>query len=347
MNPTLSIPLSRLSLDYELRHAQLREYFCDIDALATKVGEHWSLELVWSDDPYRYVDPNLAKGLFWWGNELQYQSIALARKRRGRVLLSLNDTWTLESWSEWLTRGRNTKDIVILHVDDHKDLGSPRIFYSQDCWIDPITGLDLNLLDPKSVASAIMSGALSMGSFMTPFLHYVPEAEVRHLCQAPKCIGTFDTVIKLGKEIDSLLNLNAFRPSISLDPGLNLARGKPSFTRGRYRFTDDLNSWLEGLDSLVSTSDTAFLLHIDMDYFCNRYDGDSDSLENPKPLNPELAEILSRIDMLTRALKRYSLLDRLDDIVIAFSPGFFPAEYWAESCERLLQGLGESQWSKK
>jgi hypothetical protein len=334
MNSPITIPLSRLSLDPQQRHAQLRDYFCDKDASASQVGDFWGLTLAWSDDPYRYVDPRLNDGLAWWGGDLRYQDMAVARKRRGRVLLSLNDTWTLESWSEWLTRNPQHPEFTVLHVDDHKDLGAPRLFEHADGWIDPIEGQVVNLRQPSTVTRAIMSGALGMGSFLTPFLHYAPTTEVRHLCQGPKCIGTFDSMINLELLADSLLSLGEHRPAVKLVPA------EQGVGRGRYRFTDDLDAWLEGLEA----NETAILLHIDMDYFCNRYDGDSDSVDRPCPLNCPLPDVLSRIEELTQALHQYGLVDRLADIVIAFSPGFFPAEFWAQSCDRLLLGLGELPW---
>jgi len=337
MSSQITIPISRLSLEPQQRHAQLRDYFCDKDAVATQVGDQWALVLGWSDDPHRYVDPQLDEGLAWWGSHLRYQDMALARKRRGRLLLSLNDTWTLESWSEWLARNPQHPHITVLHVDDHKDLGAPRIFQHTNGWFDPIERQTVSLHHPCTVASAIKSGALGMGSFLTPFLHYAPNTDVRHLCQGPKCIGTVDSAIKLESLPDTLLNPDERRPGISLVPDDN------GVGRGRYRFTNDLDAWLEGVDSIAG-EDTAILLHIDMDYFCNRYDGDSDSLEHPGPLNCSLPEVLNRVDELTQALHGHHVLERLADIVIAFSPGFFPAEFWAKSCARLLAGLGESQW---
>ena len=337
MSRTLTIPLSRLSADPHVRHGQLRDYFCDKDAVATHVGDHWSLDLHWSDDPYRYVDPQIEQGLVWWGGGLRYQDMAGARKRRGRVLLSLNDTWTLESWSEWLAKQSLMPGIVVLHVDDHKDLGAPRVFVEANGWLDPIQGQAIDLMVPETVTCAIHSGALGMGSFLTPFLHRYPLTDVRHLCQAPKCTRTIDAMIRLESVPDSLLNLSALRPAVSLDQEVSGAG------RGHYRFTPHLDDWLEGL----TESDSAILLHIDMDYFCNRYDGDSDHIETPGPLNSSLSSILLQIDDLTQALHRHSLVGRLADIVIAFSPGFFPAEFWAQSCDRLLSGLGESPWQDR
>lgn len=334
MSSQLTVPLSSLSADLHQRHAQLRDYFCDKDAQATCIDERWALSLSWSDDPNRYVDPRLDEGLAWWAADIQYQDMAKARKRRGRVLLALNDTWTLQSWSEWLARTPQHEDIVVLHVDDHKDLDAPRFFNRPDGWFDPISCRLVDLHVPHSVTDAIMSGALGMGSFLTPFLHRHPDTEVRHLCQGPKCTRTTDSQIILESVADTLLDPSALRPAVSL-----IADGQGT-GHGRYRFTHDLDLWLEGL----SKSRALILLHVDMDYFCNRYDGDSDHIDHPGPLNDTLPQILSRIDVLTKALHRHGLAERLVDIVIAFSPGFFPAEFWAESCDRLLIGLGEQPW---
>ncbi|WP_162617927.1 hypothetical protein [Salinicola halophilus] len=331
----ISLPISRLPTDPYKRHAQLRDYFCDKDAVAYVQDNRWLLELYWSNEADRYVDPRLDEGLAWWG-PIEYTEMAVARKRRGRLLLTLNDTWTLEGWSQWIQKhpGRSHMDVVVLHVDDHRDVGSPRLFQQEKGWYDPITGKMMGLDQPDSVTCAIESGALGMGSFLTPFLHFAPTADVRHLCQAPKCVTTVDSVIQPIHINDTLLVPSMQRPAIRL---VQDAAGVGS---GRYRFTNDLEAWLEG----VAHCGKDILLHIDMDYFCNRYDGDSDFIENPGPLSTPLERVLTHIDELSGALRRHQLIKRLVDITVAFSPGFFPAEFWASTCDRLLIGLGEAPW---
>ncbi len=326
----ISLPISRLATDPQRRHAQLRDYFCDKDAIAFDYGDMWLLDLNWSDEADRYIDPNLDEGLAWWGS-VTYRQMSTARKRHGRLLFMLNDTWTLESWSHWLRKhdGQPPASFVVLHVDDHKDVGSPRLFPQRRGWYDPIARKTVKLDQPESVTHAIESGALGMGSFLTPFLHHFPAAEVRHLCQAPKCLVTSDSSIQPVWLDDTLLAPSRKRPAIRLvEDALGVGAG-------RYRFTNDLEMWLAG----VASSDKEVLLHIDLDYFCNRYDGDSDLIDNPGPLDIPLEQILVRIDELSAALERHRLLERLVDISIAFSPGFFPAEFWAPACERLLVGL--------
>lgn len=313
------------------RAALLRDYFCDKDALLKDTGEDWQIELVWTNDAERYVDPRLTEGLEWWGTGLSYGDMAAARFRRGRVLWALYDTWTLESWSHWLARASGQGgNLTILHIDDHRDLGSPRIFIEPEGWRDPITGQLVDLGRPESVTRAIESGAIGMGSFLTPFLHLHPAADVRHLCQAPKCVGTKDFRFKLGSCPDDLLDLAATRPTIDLEP-TSIGAGP-----GGYRYTDSLADWLEGI------AEGSILLHIDLDYFCNRYDGDSDALSSPKPLNPKISEIRARIIELGKAMSEAGVVDRIDDIAIAFSPGFFPAELWEEVSSELLSAFGEA-----
>ena len=73
-----------------------------------------------------------------------------------------------------------------------------------------------------------------------------------------------------------------------------------------------------------------------MDYFNNRYDGDSDWRERKNQFDPPLQNILAKIDQLTEALMDFGLAPRIENIAIAFSPGFFPAEHWGQAADRLV-----------
>jgi hypothetical protein len=323
------LPADRLPSSPVKRHAMLRDYFCDKDALAEETPSGWALSLVWSDDVARHVDPQLDTGLRWWGSGVLRAGMAFSTRRSGRILSALYDTWTLHSWSEWL-QGRDvgpTDSVVILHVDDHRDLGSPRLFRGAGGLWDPLAKAPFRLDEPASVLSAIQSGAVGMGSFMTPFLHAYPSAEVRHLCQPPKAARTADHRIVLIDERDTLLDQTAMRPAIRLleHPG--------AIGSGCYRLTPDLADWLAELGP------GPILLHIDMDYFNNRYDGDSDWSARPQALDPPLEAVTARIDDLVRALNQAGLGRRIEDIAIAYSPGFFPSELWCAAAERLIPAL--------
>lgn len=307
-------------------HGFLRDYFCDKDASAVLIGDTVRLDLEWSGGAERHVDPLLEVGLEWWPSPLTISSMWGAHWRDGRIFTALYDTWTLHSWSQWLTSAPTelTRSIVLLHVDDHRDLGSPRLIVGDDALIDAITGATFDLKSPDSVRKSIESGAVGMGSFITPFLYSIPSAEIRHLCQPPKVLETSCYQVDLSTYADPLLHEGSMRPSVELKP--TDVRGA-----GTYFVTSDIALWSADLKG------KSVLLHIDMDYFNNRYDGDSDWCERPDRLEPELPVILEKIDELVEALGRCGA--SFEDIAIAYSPGFFPAEFWRSADERLRRGL--------
>jgi hypothetical protein len=328
---SLKIPVDRLPADRHERHGRLRDYFCDKDAASMLVDGAWRLELGWPDGIERHVDPRIAEQLVAWDG-IGLSGMALARRRSGRVLTALYDTWTLVSWSEWAARTAMASDrrLTILHLDDHRDLGSPRLAQMAGGLIDLITGEAFDVRDPASVLDACVSGAVGMGSFLTPFLGAFPNSDVRQLGQGPKVVGTTDYAVVRTSVEDDLLQPGAIRPAVRLDPAPLGAAGP-----GRYRATSDLAGWLEGIGP------GPVLLHIDMDYFNNRYDGDGDWPDRVRRHDPPLDDVLARIDEVTAAIRSSGVLDRIEDAVVALSPGFFPAEMWQPSELRLREGLRE------
>ncbi|AKU11309.1 hypothetical protein AzCIB_1407 [Azoarcus sp. CIB] len=240
-------------------------------------------------------------------------------------MTSLYDTWTLLSWCEWLTRvpSSTTEQVVILHVDDHRDLGSPRLYLANGALVDAITNEEVRLTDPVTVQRAIESGAIGMGSFMTPFLWHCPRATVQHLCQPPKMQADVRRKLMLNLAPDTLLDPDAERIAIELVEG---AAGKEEYlgTSDTARWSDDI----EGRPALV---------HIDMDYFNNRYDGDSAWPQRDNRLDPDLPTMLSKVDDVIDALAASKAI--IEDVSIAYSPGFFPAEFWQPVGRHLRAGL--------
>lgn len=325
----MRVPLDRLPRDAVERHGVLRTYFCDKDATATAEADAWHLALAWPGGIDRHIDPNLSQGLLWWGGGVEPATMALQSRREGRVLTALYDTWTLLSWSEWLERSTHHTEspLVVLHVDDHRDLGAPRIYQSTGgIWTDAITGLALEMNDASSVRRAIESGAIGMGSFLTPWLHHFTCIDVRHLCQPPKATRTDDFSVVPTTEADSLLQPGAERLAIRLEPAE--IRGTRS-----YRIATDAVEWVHDLGA------GPILVHIDMDYFNNRYDGDSDWHRRSPAFDPPQEAIDAKIDELATALSAPSIAARIQDIVVAYSPGFFPAEFWQRANDQLKRRL--------
>ena len=328
---TIDVPLDRLPADRHARHARLRDYFCDKDATSTLMGGRWQLELDWPAGTERHVDPRIAEQLVAWEG-IGLGEMGSARRRSGRMLTALYDTWTLLSWSEWVARAAPAPDadMTILHLDDHRDLASPRLAVDGDGLLDLLTGEPFDVRDPQSVLGACASGAVGMGSFLTPFLRAFPNCDVRQLGQAPKVTATTDFSVVHTTCEDDLLRPGAPRPSVRLEQA-----PVPGVGQGRYRATADLSDWLEEIGP------GPVLLHVDMDYFNNRYDGDGDWPDRVRRHDPSLEAVLARIDEVTTAIRAAGLVRRIEDAVVAFSPGFFPAEMWQDSELRLREGLEE------
>ena len=159
----MRVPRGRLPQNPAVWHSFLRDYFCDKDAVATESAGDVHLHLSWPDEAERHIDPDLEVGLRWWGRGVSLGSMWSARWREGRIMTSLYDTWTLLSWCEWLARvpSCTIEQVVILHVDDHRDLGSPRLHLVNGALVDAITKEEVQLTDPLTVQRAIESGALA------------------------------------------------------------------------------------------------------------------------------------------------------------------------------------------
>lgn len=323
----LRIKSELLPEDAGARHGRLRDYFCDKDATATRVDGEWQLDLAWPDGVERHVDTKIRQHLHSWDG-IGLSEMATARRRSGRVLTALYDTWSLLTWSEWVKRARPSPHqlITILHLDDHRDLGSPRLSIEGNQQMDMVTGEPFDLHDPTSVLTACESGAVGMGSFLTPFLSAFPRCDVRQLCQPPKTAETVDWIYSATTQEDDLLRPGASRPAIKLTATQGTGPG-------HYRATNDLDDWLADI------GEGPILLHVDMDYFNNRYDGDGDWIDRRRRHDPPIDIVLKHIDEVTAAMRAAGVIDRIEDAAVAFSPGFFPAEMWQAAEARLQLGL--------
>lgn len=320
------VPRPLLPDDAEERRRALRDYFCDKDATAVGHPDGWELSLDWAADPARYIDPVLDRGLAWWGTDVA--GIPLARRREGRTTFSLLDSWGLHSWSLWLAAGGaaaavTAGGLTVLHVDDHSDLMPPRLLLADSGWSDLITGRRFDLFEPDTVASAIGSGAVGMGSFATPLASFGVPVEWRHLRQGR---GTLRGTIVATTVADTLLRPGGPRPAVEMREG-------PAAAASRVLQTDDVDLWLADLPPRPA------LLHIDLDYFCNRFNGDTDWEQAPARLDTPLPEVAAALEVLLERVRASPAAGLIVDVAVAYSPGFFPAELWHPIDGVLRRGL--------
>lgn len=335
---------NRLPVCATERREFLDHYFDDLLASVVAVPDGWEIELNWPSTADYYVDPYLIQGLNWWLSDTAVGDIRKQVSDDYNCQISLNDSWTLFAWSQWLAARRKTENaaenVVILHVDDHTDLMTPRLVMTGYNWCDAITDEAFDLYNPASVRSAILSGAIGVGSFIAPFIHSVPQVELRHLSQTTTNNRLKFHSLVMEEIPDILLKTKSHRPAVKVDSA-DLARNYQTGhgTSKRYCLTHDVRSWLRNIPN------APILLHIDMDYFNNRFDGDSDWHSHTKRHDPSLSSILLSIDMLFDEIVASKIESQIENVTVALSPRFFPCEFWSESIVRIQLRLAALGWN--
>lgn len=327
------LPIEALPKDDNERYQILHEYFCDQRGHSYQVDNHWVIEVYWPPTLDYFIDPNIQDGFHWWDANLDIKKVSHQVRLLEGYQLSLQDSWTLYSWSQWLSkhslRSPILQDLVILHVDYHTDLMSPRLCYTNPGYKDLLTGEYFAIQEPETVRKAILSGAVGIGSFMVPFLHETKSVHIRHLCERPSVEnGLTEKVLKKGWEKDSLLALNHLRPKVSFH-GIDSKDIDDNSIR--YLVTSDINEWVSDIP------DGPVLLHIDMDYFNCRYDGDSDWHINLPRHDPAFVDMEEKMESLFASIANSGIKSKVKDITVSLSPGFFPAEFWQKGVERISE----------
>lgn len=300
----------------------LSEYFPDKRCEACEDDEGWNVRLRWPTTQELDKDPQILVGISDIFGASPPETIGAVRPfKRGCLSLCLNDSWTLWDWSQVLAQ-REAKSFVVVHVDAHSDLMTPLLESRGRYELrDLLTGRDVSISSPSSVASAIESGAVGIGSFVVPFLWQANCEMFVHVCNAeyaPKIRG-WGKLIK--ETCISQPFLSAARPVLRRSTLLSDV-GIPHLVTERISSGDvDLG----GKDVLV---------HIDLDYFNNRINGDSHWQENPERHDPPLDTMLSRLKCLFDDLLDCGL-ERCVWVTVACSPEFCPAEHWVSLIDAL------------
>lgn len=338
--PVVAIDAERLPVAEAARDEALQRYFAEWVPHAAGLSDgQWQVELQPPPRRSYYVDPRLGDGLAWWSTlagKTAIRDILLARKKVRGVQLSLSDAWTALAWSTVLDSASPdaSSSITVLHADDHQDLMSPRLMRNGDGTLtDLITARPVDVRRPTTVRAAIESGAIGMGSFLVPFLGVRTAMHVRHL-RMPSGREHRPGLYRMvrSEELDTLLAPGQPRPAMELVRGGPRGDRPSSLDVGTYTLQESLDGWVDDLP------DGPILLHIDCDYFNNRYDADSEWRSHHRTHDPRPTEVAKHVDEFCAAIA--PVTGDIDDVTIALSPGFFPAELWQPTVETLLSVLG-------
>lgn len=326
-SPTLksiTAPLLSLPEDLNSRDEILANYFQDVLVNCRRANDIWNIKLSWPTAAEFYIDPKITKNIAKWATNVDVPHIPFSLKQYEKYQESLNDNWTLYAWSKWwctlIQKKRMPSKIIIFHLDDHDDLMNPKIYINNGNLYDLLTKKQISIHDPDSIRSAITSSSIGIGEFILPLLWEVPlDIEIRHLSERKREDKQQSFSVDLSSEPD-LLQPQFQRLVGNLNPCQNIKNARLT-----YFITSDVNEFLS-----VNVQGP-ILLHVDLDYFNNRYDGCSKWQENKRIHDPNKEHVNFSLKNFLESLKTKNFIPHIDNVTVSTSPGFFPSEYWAES----------------
>ena len=327
-NPIIKIPKHQLPQDVREISEILDLYFRSKLAIVKQNSDDWEIMLQWPDSFEYYVDPKLKEGLLWWHGNTPPVKIPFLRKGDEFYQEALNDNWSLYAWSLWLKKRQLhnalPREVVIIHVDDHRDMMSPLLRLQSQQLIDPINQLHMNLLSPSSVENAILSGAIGIGDFITAFLHHMDRVYIKHLDFRKIPTPIEEKKIFLDTYEDDFW-AKGKRLQTRLLPFDCKENSTTMIEKGVYEKHHNIEELLSSIPNIP------VLLHVDMDAFNNRYNACSDWNKNSTSHDLNQTEVIEKIDELFAQLIEFQVIQKIENIALCLSPGFFPGEYWRES----------------
>lgn len=284
----------------------------------------WTIQKVWPEDPSVYADPRLAQ------NAQDCFSLGLADLAAYTstswvgdvpiVFCMVHSRALIAPALAWRVGGLRSPLPIIVHVDAHDDLMPVLLLRSDSMGLLSSTSMQsVNLDDVDSILEAVDDGKINKGNFLTAYLIGKPPGRLVHVCR--------------GLESREY----ALRPRIE-----TAVLGDAEISLTRLDGCEDGDGWTVQESSVlpleIGEGSDSVWLDIDMDGFCNRYDGDSDRSEIPASVS-ELLSTRHSIEEFLGRLGCASWRSHIVSVSISASPGFFPSDMWKEMLPMVRDGV--------
>ena len=296
--------------------------------LLSETAEDWIFTLRCPLDPLWYVDPSVAvKAQELFGVAMEDLPLFYRRTQCGRAdfVLTLFHSRALLAPTYAARRLTEKHRFQIVHIDDHDDLMAPLLSVndSRDELSNTALGCRVTRTEPESVNRAIDCGVISKGSFLTAFLLMnVPPGHLFHVRENMKDKESWLLPISMSYSVGGML---LERTGVDFhDAEVN----------GSWCFSETGKLPME----ITCAANDRIWLDVDLDAFCNRYDGDSDNRFKPATAH-ENEETFRRIESFLAQLADARWVSRIEAVSVAISPSFFPSDYWADAVPRVCEGI--------
>jgi hypothetical protein len=295
--------------------------------LLGECDDEWRFGLRWKSYPPTFVDPSVheAAAALFEMSSLELGAYHEVHRWGGRdVVISMVHAWALLAPAFAMQRRVREPLRWVVHVDDHTDLMAPMVRPSAKRGFlgDGVFGGEINLADPESVVAAVRRGIVNKGNFLSAYLLAHSECRTVHLGAN---LSEIEFPLVPDEEVFVLGGTDFSRTGFLLVP-------REISTSGRFRQTPMFPHQLP-----MSTNDGLWL-DVDLDYFCNRYNGDSDRRSWVARPN-EHAEVMKGVDGFLTDLSAAAWVSQIEAVSIAVSPGFFPSDHWGGVIPAIREGI--------
>jgi hypothetical protein len=297
----------------ELDKANAREQL-QIFARSTKIAvdeDRLRLVLCGTDLRHHDADPYLHDNVSSLPAPVMEGEYARFHARLPAYDLCMEDSWTGYFVSRCLTTRALLEPLVFIHLDDHTDMMPTLLRLTADGLQDPSSCQPFDPTLPKDWSASIGSGSVGIGSFVTA-LYYLPQPV---------------HVVHLNHVTNHLHERYAIAPRAVTHPLLPHVRFAGIEKRPQTS-TDQLGTYVGGADVahlLRSVPCGRLIVHVDLDYFINDYNGNPGS--QPALSVDELRENASEL-MSAFFGELASTGATVERWIIGASPGFCSARHW-------------------
>lgn len=230
------------------------------------------------------------------------------------------DSWSGYFVSQWLKQQSTIEPLIFIHLDDHTDMMSTLLTFEANGLNDPGSGLYFDPAIPADWVSAISSGAIGIGSFVTALYYLQQPVHVLHLNHNADSNYQRHYIDELG--ISHPLLPKASFAAIQKSPK------ESDETLGTYISSTSPNKLLQDLPQ------GRIVAHIDLDYFINDFNGNIG--QEPAQSVEEMRKKASLL--MTKFFDELRVTGtKVERWIIGTSPGFCSARHW----EWLLKELGQ------
>ena len=269
------------------------------------------LKLCGPDTPYHGGDPHLRAFLQGYNEGLRLDEIESFHSHERHFDLCFEDSWTGYFIANRIRGQRPREDLVLLHLDDHTDMMPTLLERAAGKLRDCMLGTAFDVAESRDWERSIHSGCVGIGNFITPLYYSRHRTHVRHLNN---------------KGPISPAPVEVFHDSLQHDliPGLQFAglRKGDRVTgtgAGSYAVASDPHAVLADLPSGKT------LVHIDLDYLVNDFDGNARGGE----YCPDERLVGAGRCKLERFFEELTRVGRsIDSWIVGTSPGFCCALHW-------------------